>query len=810
MVLVARELMQAVERPLRYVQEGDPKRLKHVKNLSQHILSIARQALSSFELQGREAEIFRSLQKLFYHYDVLSEPEKRKRIGTALSLIASKKALSDKKYFLPQDHPAIDVARLKANQKRLKKSVQFLKGVGPAISAKLSRISICTIEDLLLFLPVRYEDRRQITKIKDLQEGVRATVMGQVMFHGIAFYRGLRRRVYEIVIQDETGSIKLKWFQFSSGSFEKRIKRDQKLIISGVPRLYRSKFEMHHPDFEIFFGQHDSLSFGRVIPIYREVGGIHQRTLRKIMNYAVSAYAGERSCVIPSDICHRYDLLPPWKALMGLHHPKQILSEENILELKRVFSFEELFFYCLFLALRKKELQRRKGIAFSKQTPRFEKLIQTLPFELTSAQKMVLSTIREDMTSPRPMNRLLQGDVGSGKTIVAMLSALIAIDHGYQVAFMAPTEILAEQHMQNLAPWAVQTDVFVQSLLGRHTPKEKEEILAKLKKGKINLLVGTHALLEDQVEFQALGLVIVDEQHRFGVEQRAKIRSKAQEPDVLVMSATPIPRTLALTLYGDLDISILNQLPQGRKPIETRLYRESDRAKVYQELRKEVQKGRQAYVVYPLVETSDRLDAKDATSMAQIFQREIFPEFRIELIHGQMPSQEKEEVMKRFKSGAIDVLVSTTVIEVGIDVANATVMLIEHPERFGLSQLHQLRGRVGRGSEKSFCMMISPPQISQVAKDRLRTFAQIHDGFLLAEEDLKLRGPGDFFGVAQTGFPNFLMASFPRDLELLQMARREAFSLVSQDSDLQNSFYRHLKWMLKEVWVERLHLAQVG
>ncbi|HLG19852.1 MAG TPA: ATP-dependent DNA helicase RecG, partial [Bdellovibrionota bacterium] len=743
-------------------------------------------------------------------YEVLEDPEKRKRIVQALGLIAPKASRTFSRSFRPEDHLLPSLERIKEARKKLSGNVQYVKGVGPAVAAKLDRAGIRTIDDLLTFFPTRYDDRRFTTKIGELKEGQNAVVVGEATFAGVAFYRGLRRRVYEAAVEDGTGQLKLKWFHFVASSMGERIKRGQKLIVSGKVRIYRNQVEMHHPECEVYSGTPDSISFGRIVPLYREVGGLYQKTLRKFMNFAVTRFCEERACLIPTEICRKHDLLAPWKAILEMHLPDRIPMEGHRTEAARALAFEELFFYAFSLGLRKRLLKGKPGIAFRNPSPRFERMMHELPFELTGAQKIVLQAIRKDMASESAMNRLLQGDVGSGKTIVAFLAALVAIDHGYQVAFMAPTEILAEQHFRTLSAWAQKTDIRVEMLIGRQSAGERRAIIGDLAAGKVHLVVGTHALLESDVQFAALGFVVVDEQHRFGVRQRAVIRAKAVEPDVLVMSATPIPRTLALTLYGDLDVSILNELPEGRKPIETKLFSERDRGKVYEWVRGEIKKGRQAYVVYPLVDPSDQIDLKDATTMAVTLQKEIFPEFRVGLVHGQLHSREKEEWMGKFVRGEIDILVSTTIIEVGIDVANATVMVIEHPERFGLSQLHQLRGRVGRGSERSACLLVRPSRISQMARDRLQTFAGVHDGFLLAEEDLRLRGPGDFFGVAQSGFPTFAAAVFPRDLDLLETARREAFEIIQRDPSLSDPQFRHLKWVVDEVWVERLQLVRVG
>lgn len=805
-----REFLAAIERPLQYVQNGDARRLRNVKNLAHHVLEVSRQALSS-DLSDREVRTFRALQELFSGYDYVDEKEKQKRIREGLILVSGKEAKPvHVKNYRPEDHPVPNLEALKTSYERLDGHVQYVKGVGPAIAAKFDRVGIRNVGDLLTFFPIRYEDRRKITPISQLKNGEMATVIANVVFSGVAFYRGLRRRVFEVVLEDESGQLKLKWFHFSMGSLEDRIKRGQRLIVCGKTKIYRSKFEMYHPDFEVHSGQIDSVSFGRVVPVYREVGGLYQKTLRKILNYAVSTYAGERKCLLPPTLCKRYDFPPPWRSIVELHRPTENVAPDRRVVLERGLAFEELFFYCLSLALRKQLNSGEPGIAFDQKSPRYDQLLQELPFDLTEAQERVLKSIRADMSSPHPMNRLLQGDVGSGKTVVAMLASLIAIDHGYQAAFLAPTEILAEQHLRTFSVWAKQVGIRVGSLLGGQAASTRGELLKDLQEGRIDLLVGTHALLQSDVVFKALGFVVVDEQHRFGVRQRATIRSKALEPDVLVMSATPIPRTLALTLYGDLNVSLLNQLPKGRKPIESRVCLEKDRKSVYEHVRKAVSDGRQAYVVYPLVQASSQLDAKDATSMAEELSKKVFPEFCVSLIHGQMPRPQKEKVMSEFMKGKVDILVSTTVVEVGIDVSNATVMVIEHPERFGLSQLHQLRGRVGRGSEKSSCLLIQPPKISALARNRLKIFARIHDGFLLAEEDLRMRGPGDFFGVEQSGFPKFSVAVFPRDLDLLEMARREAFTILEEDRNLTQPGHQHLLWFLEQVWKEKLSLVRVG
>ncbi len=805
------EFLGSIERPLRYLAKGGARQLRSVKNLSDHILEVSQKALAAGLAEG-ETRLFRSLQELFLGFEKLEDPEKKARIEKALVLISPKRSSSaSRRVFLPEDHQLPTLERLKDAEKRLSRNVQYIKGVGPAIAAKFAKAGLRKVNDLLLFFPIRFEDRRTIARIGDLKDGMTATVVGTVEFAGVAFYRGLRKRVFEVTLEDGTGTLKLKWFHFPLGTFEERVKHGQQLIVNGKVRFFRSHLEMYHPDFEIYAGAMDSISFGKIVPIYSEVGGLYQKTLRRIMHRVVADSARDRICAMPSEICRRADLLPPWKAVLELHEPRQLPRDEaSRSDAERSLAFEELFFYCLSLADRKRRLSERKGIAFTGESARLTKMRANLPFTLTGTQERILETIHQDMASAKPMNRLLQGDVGSGKTIVAFLAALLAIDHGYQVAFLAPTEILAEQHFKNLSQWAQTCDVRVSLIIGGQAAAERKAALEGIKSGRIHLVVGTHALLEGGVNFPSLGFVVVDEQHRFGVEQRATLRGKGFDPDVLVMSATPIPRTLALTLYGDLDVSIMNELPAGRKPIATRLFREAERETVYELVRKEIQAGRQAFMVYPLVNASEKIDLKDATTMASQLQKEVFPNLRLGLLHGQMPPSEKEALMHKFRAGELDILVATTVVEVGIDVPNATVMVIEHPERFGLSQLHQLRGRVGRGSERSSCYLIVPQGITRPARERLAIFSRVHDGFLLAEEDLRLRGPGDFFGLAQSGYPPFQVARFPRDLDVLEAARREAFALLEGDPRMKKPEHSHMPWLLTQVWAERIKLVHVG
>jgi ATP-dependent DNA helicase RecG len=517
---------------------------------------------------------------------------------------------------------------------------------------------------------------------------------------------------------------------------------------------------------------------------------------------------------LPDHLIKKYSLMPAADALAEVHFPAQ---EKNIDVLNRGtsaahrrLSFEELFVLELGLALRKKGVTvEKKGIAFTSGGKLEAALRKSLPYTLTAAQERVINEIKKDMATESPMNRLVQGDVGCGKTVVALVASLLAVENGYQACIMAPTEILAEQHYRNITSLARPLGVSVRLLTGgRKKKKEKEMLLSEIASGAAQIVIGTHALIEGDVGFHRLGLAIIDEQHRFGVMQRSTLKSKGLEPDVLVMTATPIPRTLALTVYGDLDVSVIDEMPPGRAPVVTKLYFESRRREAYQFIENELAKGRQAYVVYPLVEETEKSDLKAATEMAAHLQQDIFPRWKIGLLHGRMKGEEKEAVMSAFQSGSTNILVSTTVIEVGVDVPNATAMVIEHPERFGLAQLHQLRGRVGRGAHQSHCILMGPRMFVEEARERLNAFARTNDGFRIAEEDLRLRGPGEFFGTRQSGLPDLRAANIIRDADLLEKARTEAFEMVKNDPELTR--YPRLRELLRRKWQGRLGLITVS
>ncbi|MDY7033451.1 MAG: ATP-dependent DNA helicase RecG, partial [Thermodesulfobacteriota bacterium] len=698
--------------------------------------------------------------------------------------------------------------------KTLSTPVQSVKGVGPKLTNILRKKGIETVEDALYFLPRIYEDRRNIKAISRLEVGKDETFLGEIIDINVNTYTKKRKGIFEMVVGDETGTITAKWFAYNHNYMTSKFRKGQKVILTGEVRLYRFQKEVHHPDIEPIKEMADSLHFNRIVPVYSESEGVYQKNLRKVMKTIVDSYSDFLIDAIPSYIRSRQNIIELPKAIKSLHFPE---SDADYIDLVsgrspsyRTVIFDEFFFLELGLARKKSGVAIERGIPFEVCGKKRDRLMNSLPFCLTGAQKKVIAEIEDDMKRPHPMNRLIQGDVGSGKTIVALMSALIAVENGYQVTFMAPTEILAEQHFMNIHPLTDGIGVKTILLTGSVKGVKRDNALESIREGDVDIVIGTHAIIQENVEFHKLGFGIIDEQHRFGVIQRAVLKKKGYNPDILVMTATPIPRTMALTVYGDLDVSVLDELPSGRRPVTTKLYHERDRTKVYEIVKREIQRGGQAYIVYPLIEESEKLDLKDATRMAEHFQKEVFPRFRIGLIHGRMNCDEKERMMSAFQDKNIDILVSTTVIEVGIDVPNASVMVIEHAERFGLSQLHQLRGRVGRGSRKSQCLLLAQYSKSDDARRRLKVMESTTDGFKISEEDLAIRGPGDFLGIRQSGLPDFRVANIVRDIKILQEARREAFDVVERDPDLSDPSHRYLKEVLRERWKGRLELASVG
>ena len=699
---------------------------------------------------------------------------------------------------------------------RLLTPIQYVKGVGPKLAKLFEKKGILTVEDALYFLPRCYEDRSHLKKISELKAGRKETGFGEILLSGVAFYQNKKKRVFEAVIGDGSGTITLKWFRGNERYLRDRFKKGRKLIFSGEVRWFISQREIHHPDVEVVEGdiEKDYLNFKRIVPIYSETEGLYQRTLRRLMKTILDGYADELSSPIPPEILERQDLINFSEAFRRAHFPPEGESIDT-LNLQRSdghrrIIFDEFFFLELGMALKKRGVALEAGIPFKTDGILVQKLLNLLSFKLTHAQQRVLSEIKADLEKAHPMNRLIQGDVGSGKTIIALLTCLRVIECGYQAAIMAPTEVLAEQHFLNLHRWMEPLNVKVALLTSNVKGPEKEDLYQGIRNEDVQLVIGTHALIQGAVEFHRLGLAIIDEQHKFGVVQRGLLKKKGRNPDVLVMTATPIPRTLAMTIYGDLDVSIIDEMPPGRMPVETKVFPESARGKVYRMVEEEVKKGCQAFVVYPLVEESEKLDLKDATRMAEHLQKDVFPELQIGLLHGRMKSDEKEATMTEFKEGRIQILVATTVIEVGIDIPNASIMVVEHAERFGLSQLHQLRGRIGRGRTPSKCILLAQYRSSEEAKVRLRAMEKTTDGFRIAEEDLELRGPGEFFGIRQSGLPDFRVAHILRDTPILIEARKEAFRLVQEDPELVQPSHAGLKEILVKRWKGRMELATIG
>lgn len=692
----------------------------------------------------------------------------------------------------------------------LKKPVQFVKGVGPRRAEQLERLGINTVEDLLYHIPFRYQDRREIRKIGDLTIGEENATIGQLVRMGKRFMARSRRWVLEGVVRDETGFLFLLWYH-QHRYFQQRYQIGQQVLLYGKVELgMKGGKWMIHPDMEPVEEEDET---ARILPIYNKTTEMTVGAMRRLVHGAVSAYVDLVPNGVPQEISARLGLMDLSAALRYLHLPPLDMDLAALNNASspahRAVVFDELFYLQLGMSLRRRNMVKEDGLSIV-PGPLVKRIHEIIPFRLTDAQQRVLDVIFRDMAAPHPMNRLVQGDVGSGKTIVAFCAALAALDSGYQAAFMAPTELLAEQHFRTLTALAEKLEVSITLLTGEVKAKQKQEIYNLIEQGKVEIVVGTHALIQEGVRFQRLGLAIVDEQHRFGVMQRAALKKLGVNPDILLMTATPIPRTLALTIYGDLDVSAIDELPPGRKPITTRVFHEGERERAYRAVKEQIDRGHQAYVVYPLVEESEKSDLKAATTMAEQLSRTFFAGYSIGLVHGRMRGEEKDAVMARFKRGEHHLLVSTTVIEVGIDVPNATVILIEHAERFGLAQLHQLRGRVGRGQAESFCLLLAQYTPADESHRRLRVMVETNDGFKIAEADLAFRGPGEFLGTRQSGIPDFRVANIVRDSRILELAREEAEAWLTRDPDLTAPASRRLRAILEDRWAGRLELARVG
>ncbi len=666
---------------------------------------------------------------------------------------------------------------------RLDSPIQYLPGVGPSRAKLFEKLGLNTVHDILHFFPREYLDISTIDPITSLRVGEKATILGRVVRKKVQrTRRGMSNLV--LFVEDRSGGVECVWF--NQPFREKEFRTGDILLVHGDVRLY-NRPQLHPKEWNIL--QEDVMELDDVnaglIPIYPATQGLSYKFIRRVVRRALELVGDQIEETLPEEILRPFSFPELGAAIRQMHFPDDFSSQENA---RRRIVFEEFFYLQLILALRHTFRKRQgEGIEFKPVNALVTPLYKGLPFQLTDAQKRVIREIFEDMGSPLAMNRLLQGDVGSGKTIVSLFTMLRAVENGYQAALMAPTEILAEQHRRKLSVLLAGLDVRLERLTGSLDTKEKERIQDAIAAGDVPLVVGTHALIQESVSFNNLGVVIVDEQHRFGVSQRVSLMEKGKNPDCLVMTATPIPRSLALTLYGDLDLSIIDEMPPGREPVVTRIVDEERRDRLYDFVRDRVGEGERVFVVFPLVEESDKLDLKDAMTWEKKYRDEIFPDLRVGLVHGRLKGDEKDEIMRQFEAGNLDILVSTTVIEVGVDMPEASIMVVEHAERFGLSQLHQLRGRVGRGDRKSYCMLFVSDDVSSRSIERLNVLEKTNDGFRVAEEDLRIRGPGEFLGTRQHGVPELRIASLVDDRVELDLARREAFRIIQGDPELKKT-----------------------
>ena len=658
-------------------------------------------------------------------------------------------------------------------------SLQYLKGVGPRRAADLENAGLLTVEDLLYRFPTRYEDRSRLQPIASLKPGQTVAIAGRVLACGLRSTRRPGFKIFEAAIDDGSGSLRAVWL--NQPFLQTIFARGQRVVLYGPIEMRGSvSLQLTNPQYEILDDEDgETIHTGRIVPVYERTGTITPKMQRRLVHEVLQRLPADLPDPLPEAVRMRLGMPSRYAALLAAHFP----PDDTPLGALNGFStpaqqrliFEEAFLFQMGVLARR----QTAAVEVKPGTVRVDDRIRAaaravLPFKLTAGQKQALKEIVDDLQRAQPMNRLLQGDVGAGKTIVALLAALVAMENGLQAAVMAPTEILAEQHFMNISRLLQASRFRVALLTGSKSGAARRTQLAEIESGAIHLIVGTHALVQEEVHFKQLGLVVIDEQHRFGVLQRATLRAKGLQPDVLVMTATPIPRTLALTVYGDLDVSMIRELPAGRLAVKTFAKPESRRQEIYELVRSQLNAGRQAYVIYPLVEESEKIDVKAATQMADHLAQEIFPEYRIGLLHGRLKADAKDRVMKAFAAGELHILVSTTVVEVGVDVPNAGVMIVEHAERFGLSQLHQLRGRVGRDRHQSYCFLLYQSPLSEDARERLQAMTETTDGFEIAERDLRLRGPGDFFGTRQAGLPTFRLIDLVRDRDVLERARQEA------------------------------------
>jgi ATP-dependent DNA helicase RecG len=819
-------ILEKIEAPLIFSSRDSYRHLSLIKDIEATMTMFLKQIKNVLSMSAIQADLdikykdmISGFEEIILGFDKLSLERKKERIEKALFLVNELKRIAETSLIVDSDFKNEEAfCKMDSAVQGLEKislPVQFIKGVGPKISVMLEKKGLKTVEDLLYFVPRKYEDRRSVKTIKSVRAGARETIIGSVTRAELKLYRN--KKVYEVTIDDGSGLLVAKWFKGNYKYLKNIFKESIRVIMTGEVRSYLFGKDMIHPDFEVLDDDRSGenlLHFKRIVPVYSETEGLHQKHIRRIMAHVIDNYSKYILSPIPEEICQKHNLENIHTAIRNIHFPEfdEDIAAYNEMrsEAHRRLIYDEFFFLQLGLAMKKKGNILDKGIEFKTGGKILKKFYNILPFSLTTAQKMVIAEIEADMKKTYSMNRLLQGDVGCGKTVVSMAAMITACENNYQAAIMAPTEILAEQHYDRIKQWADQLGLKAVLLTSSLKDPERKKIIEKIRKSDAHIIVGTHALIQEDINFGKLGFVVVDEQHRFGVIQRIALRQKGVNPDFLVMTATPIPRTLAMTVYGDLDISVIDEFPPGRKEIRTKVFFEEQRKKVYEIIQMELKKGNQVFIVYPLVEESENLDLKDATQMAEYLQRAIFPEYRVGLIHGRLKGKEKDKIMAGFLNKEINILVSTTVIEVGIDVPQASLIVIEHAERFGLSQLHQLRGRVGRSDIPSYCVLMSHHKGSEDSIKRLRVMEQTNDGFKIAEEDLAIRGPGEFMGTRQSGMPDFRIAHILRDVQILSQAKTDAFYLIEGDPMLRKEEHAHLKEVLMRRWGGRLELAKTG
>jgi ATP-dependent DNA helicase RecG len=763
---------------------------------------------------------FRKLQLDKTGYALLDKQQRKMKVEKILSFITVDETAPVKKTSARTSktaEPAASKQKKKTAAKTtggssLDASITTIKGISATVAAKFSKLGIATIRDLLYFFPNRHLDYSKRKTISQLVEGTEETIIANVW--QVREVRPGNRRSTEAIVGDETGNVRVLWF--NNPYITKQLATNQQVVISGRLSIFKGQPVFESPEWELLEDK-ELVHTGRLVPLYPLTKGLYPRTVRKMMKGVIDRWAPEIEEFLPEQLRRQCKLLDLPQALLQAHFPDNPQMKDSA---RIRLAFNELFLLQLGVLRRKHQWQESQPAnPFNIDMKLLDNWLKTLPFEFTDAQKKVTSEILADLKQTKPMSRLLQGEVGSGKTVVAMTAFFIAAANNFQGAFMAPTEILAEQHFTNICnilarggqqeskedyihtySSILSRPVTVALLIGDIKGKKKQELQKLIAEGKVDIIVGTHALIQKDVEFHNLGLVIVDEQHRFGVTQRSALRQKGFSPHVLVMTATPIPRTLALTLYGDLDLSVIDRLPPGRQTIKTKWLKPEQREKAYDFIRKQIAEGRQAFIICPLIEESDAIQARAAIAEFEYLSQEIFPSLKLGLLHGRLSSSDKDNTMSAFRKGELDILVSTPVVEVGVDIPNATVMLIESADRFGLSQLHQFRGRVGRGREQSYCMLLAENP-SEIARQRLEIIESMQDGFQLAEEDLKMRGPGEFFGTRQSGIPDLRMAKIS-DVAILEMARSEAIKLFEKDPGLEKQEHGLLLNEMSRVWVK--------